>query len=163
MFSGIINDARKPSPSTLVRNMNVSFRRRKILKRSYFGNTWKHLDLVNRSPETTDTLLRLFQKLEKSRHYHFNSTTVKKVQWNQYRVWCAHPSASQREAAEKLDLDFTVLKAESRKMWVVFAGNFLGRTGFPLFYPAGFLQSYKNGIHRWPKLKYWRIRTQNKI
>lgn len=72
VFCDIIYDVRKPSPFTLVRNMNVSFKRRKILKISYFGNTWKRLDLVNRSPETTDTLLRLLQKLEKSRHYHFN-------------------------------------------------------------------------------------------
>ena len=62
---------------------------------------------------------------------------------------CSSQCISER-SSKKLDLDFTVSKAESRKMWVVFAGNFLGRTGFPLFYPAGFLQSYKNGIHRWP-------------
>lgn len=31
----------------------------------HFGNTQKYLDLVKRSPETTDPLLRLFPKLEK--------------------------------------------------------------------------------------------------
>lgn len=78
------------------------------------------------------------------------------------RVQCAHPSASQREA-ENLDLDFTASKAESCKMWVVLVGNFLGRTGYPLFYSAGFFQSYKNGTHRWPSSNIGESRNKFKL
>lgn len=94
----------------------------------------KYLDLVNRSPETTDPLLRLFQKLEKvgiSILIHeqlkgSGGTYMWSAEW--------HPRTCARAECGNANLSFSFTcwkqKKSQKSKWEAMFGNLFGRTDY---------------------------------